>query len=149
MPFNLNFRPTIGYRYNDYLAAEAGYLNAINDSHAAHGEFGSDELQIYSFDIAAKGFIPFESGFSLFGKAGLALTHQYVYNQIYISSPAPRINSVSNQIQPILGAGFAYNFTRNFATELSYTYYSSTGSIGNMSLIAFGLTYTFNKDSDS
>lgn len=152
---HLSFSPTIGYRFNDYLALEGGFLSAASDSNTNKGEFGGinsphvylgpDELKIYSFDAVLKGIVPFESGFSIFAKGGLAYTHQYVFNQVFANDTRPEFTTrkTTNRIQPVVGAGVSYNFTKNFATELSYNYYVPSGNIGKISAVELGLTYTF------
>lgn len=149
---HMSLSPTIGYRINDYLAVEGGFLYAANDSHSGENysvndtrPFGPDALKIYSFDAVIKGIVPFESGFSLFAKGGLAYTHQYVFNQEFanITDPGFITKKTSNHFQPVVGAGVSYNFTKNFATELSYNYYVPTANIGKISAIELGLTYTF------
>lgn len=143
--FSFGLRPTVGYRFNDYLALEGGYLNATDEKFTpkANDDLGPDEIHIYSFDLAVKGIIPFESGFSLFAKTGLAYTHQYVYNKVFISDLEPLVDKTSNRLQPLVGVGLSYNFTKKFASELSYTYYVPSNDIGKISMVALGLTYSF------
>jgi opacity protein-like surface antigen len=135
-------RPYVGYRFNDNFALEAAYNNIENSSHHANNGWGPDALRIYSFDFSAKAIAPFESGVSLFAKTGFAVTHQYVYNVVFEGS-APLVNQTSDRVQPLLGAGISYNFTPNLATDLSYTKYFANGPIGDMDMVAVGLTYTF------
>lgn len=152
---HMSLSPTVGYRFNDYLAVEGGFLYAANNSNSGQNysvdntrPWGPDELKIYSFDAVVKGIVPFESGFSLFAKGGLAYTHQYVFNQVFanITDPEFVTKKTSNHFQPVVGAGVSYNFTKNFATELSYNYYVPTSNIGKISAIELGLTYTFGGD---
>ncbi len=136
-------RPLIGYRYNDYLAVEGGYNDIVNENRGAHNIWGPDALRIYTYDLSAKGIYPFESGFSVFAKGGLAYTHQYVYNLVFVSDTTPAANSPTNRIQPLIGVGVSYNITKNLATDIAASYYFRSGSIGSITLLGLGVAYTF------
>ena len=135
-------RPIVGYRFNDYLALEAGYSDIENENRNGNAYWGPDRLRIYSYDLSGKAILPFQSGFSLFAKGGLALTHQYVYNVVYAGGK-PIANDTTNRIQPLVGAGMSYNITKNLATEFYASYNFPSGSIGGIEMIGLGVTYTF------
>jgi opacity protein-like surface antigen len=145
-------RPYIGYRFTDYIALELGYNDITNQNNSVSGgsgmfTFGPDHYRLYNIDLAGKLIMPFESGFSVFGKAGLAYTHQDVYNQTFVGS-TPSVDTESNQVQPLVGVGVSYNFTKNFASDFSYTYYAPAGLVGRMNMLALGLSYTFGHSSE-
>lgn len=135
-------RPYLGYRFNDYLALEAGYNDIENESRNGNATWGPDRLRIYTYDLAAKGIVPFENGFSLFAKGGVGLTHQYVYNVVYTGNP-PTTNYTTNRFQPLVGVGASYNYSKNFATDFSINQYFPSGSVGAISMVEIGLSYTF------
>ena len=135
-------RPYVGYRFNDYLALEAGYNDIENESRSGNNYWGPDRLRIYTYDLAAKGIVPFENGFSLFAKSGLGLTHQYVYNIIRVGQ-LPSTDYTTNRFQPLLGVGASYNFNKNVATQLSVSYYFRSGDIGAIQMTSLGVSYTF------
>lgn len=135
-------RPIIGYRFNDYLALEAGYNDIENENRNGNAYWGPDRLRIYSYDLAGKAILPFDTGFSLFAKGGLAFTHQYVYN-VVLAGGTPIANDTTNRMQPLVGAGVSYNITKNLATEFYASYNFPSGSIGGIEMIGLGVTYTF------
>lgn len=135
-------RPYVGYRFNDYLALEAGYNDIENESRDGNDYWGPDRLRIYTFDLAAKGIVPFENGFSLFAKGGFGWTHQYVYNVVYVGQ-LPIADYTTDRIQPLFGVGTSYNFTKNFAADFSINRYLPSGQIGGISMAAIGFSYTF------
>lgn len=144
---NEMFRPVIGYRVNDYLAFEAAYNDVVNDSNSGDSVLGPDRLRIYSYDFSAKGILSFESGFSAFAKGGIALTHQYVFNQLYANnSNSVIVDSMSNRTQPLAGIGASYNFTKNISADMFYNYYFESGDIGEMRMLGIEFTYTFGKE---
>lgn len=135
-------RPYIGYRFNDYVALEAGYNDIENESSNGNATWGPDRLRVYTYDLAAKGIVPFENGFSLFAKGGVGLTHQYVYNVVFTGNP-PTTNYTTNRFQPLVGVGASYNYTKNFATDFSINQYFPSGPVGAISMVELGLSYTF------
>jgi opacity protein-like surface antigen len=158
-PISLYLQPTIGYRFNDYLAVESSYNDLRNSSNGPQKETwtdsngnellsymdGPNHYRLYFFDLDVKGIIPFENGLSLFGKAGAALTHQDAYNEPILGEP-PSVNSNTNAIQPLLGAGVSYNFTKNVAVDLTFTHLFANGSVADINTLGLGVTYTFGSD---
>lgn len=135
-------RPYVGFRFNDYLALEAGYNDIENESRNGNATWGPDRLRIYTYDLAAKGIVPFENGFSLFAKGGVGYTHQYVYDVVFTGNP-PTTNYTTNRFQPLFGVGASYNYTKNFATDFSVNHYFPSGPVGAISMVELGLSYTF------
>ncbi|HTM64602.1 MAG TPA: outer membrane beta-barrel protein [Gammaproteobacteria bacterium] len=135
-------RPVIGYRFNDYVALEGGYNDIINENRSGNSFWGPDKLRIYSYDLSGKAILPLANGFSIFGKGGLAYTHQYVYNVVFTGS-APTADYTANRIQPLLGAGVSYNISKNLAAEMSASYYFKNGPVSAIEMIGIGAIYTF------
>lgn len=138
LPITLSLRPYAGYQFNDFLAVEAGFDGLAYDK--SESNIGPDEYQLYAFDVAGKLIIPFKSGFSLFGKLGVAFTHQYVYNVVYNNVVA---NDVTNSILPLFGAGISYNFTQQSAVQLSAARALGNRGIRNIDMVTMGFNYTF------
>ncbi len=136
------FRPFAGFRFNDYFAVEGSY-NDIEDSKSNGGNFwGPDHYRLYSYDLAGKLIAPFKNNFSLFGKAGVAYTHQDVFNQTFTNGPI-MANTNTNVVQPLLGIGVNYNFTPKIAADVGFTHLFKHGSIGDINMLGMGLSYTF------
>ena len=136
------FRPVGGYRFNDNVALEAGYNDVVNQSDGGNAIVGANKLRIYTFDLAVKLIRPYRNCWSLFAKAGLGYTRQYVYHVVTTGS-SPIANYANNRLQALAGAGVSYNISRNLAAELSASYYFRSGAIGAMELATIGMTYTF------
>lgn len=134
-------RPVVGYRFNDYVAVEGGYNDVVNKTNAGNSVVGDDKLRIYTFDLACKLIRPYANGFSLFGKLGLGYTRMTVFNQPLLANP-PTVNYANNRAQGLMGAGISYNINKNFAVDLSGSYYFRSKQIVAMELGAVGLTYT-------
>lgn len=139
VPIGLSWRPCAGYRINDYVALEAGY-NYL--AHAAGvSSLGPDEYELYAFDVAGKVIYPFESGFSIFSKFGVAVAHQYTFNQNTFFNIDYR-KSVT-RVLPLIGAGASYNFNQQAALEMSVSRAFGNGNIRNIDMVNVGLSYTF------
>ncbi len=143
-------RPYVGFRFNDYVAVEGGYTRIKNNSHGVNGEWGADHYYLYTIDLEAKFIKPFYNGLSVFGKVGGAITHQDVFNQMYADNPNTiTVDTNSTQLQPLLGIGVSYNFTKNLATDLSFTYQFRSGKIDKIQMLGLGLSYTFGPSSEA
>lgn len=135
-------RPYAGYRFNDYVAAEVAYDDVAADSEPVPNIFGAGHFRLYGADATAKLIYPMDNGFSVLGKAGLAYMHQSTYNVIGTNT-MPNIDRTCNAILPVIGAGASYNFDQHFATNLNFTYILSNSTIGPISMLGLGLSYTF------
>ena len=127
-----------GYSFNQYLGAELGYTEFAN---ASYGN-GITSKNNYAIDVAAKGTMPLEGGFSLFGKLGLASVHHK------LNVPAGTTPAVSNtgsfsRYAPYLGAGASYQVSENVAANLQVTGTTKQGPVPGMYLVAAGLTFNF------
>lgn len=139
---NTYIRPYLGYHFNNYLAVEGGYDDLEDDSFNGDAVYGPDHYRLYGVDLAAKLIYPFETGFSVFGKLGVGIMHQNVFNQTYVNSTV-WADSVSTRVMPLAGIGGSYNFTKNVAMDLSYMHMFKTGNIGEINIVGLGASYTF------
>jgi len=66
------FRITIGWRFNDYFAVEAGYNNFGQFEQTVDVEGAPTEVSLKAdgFTLGGLGYVPLSDRFSLFGRAG-------------------------------------------------------------------------------
>lgn len=150
---DFSFMPIIGYRFNDYFALEAAYNDISNDNNipgenesATNFEGvakGPDHYRLWSTSLAAKFIHPWSSGWSVYGKAGAAVTHQDDYNLIDAVDTKPAIDSTTTHVQPLAGGGVTYNFTQDTAVDFGYTRQFQEGVTPQISVLSVGLDYTF------
>ncbi len=137
-----------GFQFNDYFAAELGYIHfpnaSFNNSVTGFNTLGMSTVNSSTLtstenaiDIMLKGMIPFGGGFGGYAKIGGA----YVFNKFTISlngvSSNPTAtnfqnisgNGTNDQFKPIGAVGLTYDFNDNVVMDLSYTYLF--GSSGN------------------
>ena len=117
---SLGLNANLGYQFNRYLAAEAGYT--------AYG-IGETGGIVNGVDAAAKFILPFqigESDFSVFAKLGVA----------------DLFKGGDNSVTPLAGIGAAYAITPNL--DLNVQAQGVTEGFFSLGLLSTGLTYHFN-----
>lgn len=128
-----------GYRFNRYVAAEAGYLYFPR----VKIDFDDVNSTVHSSAvyIAGKGILPINDSFDVFAKAGAGLT----FTSASADASGLTITASSHQhpIIPIYGVGADYNINQNLAITVQ-----GIGTIGvqdfpSTYMGTAGLTYTF------
>lgn len=146
-------RGYVGYQFNQNAALEAGYSRFHNatakasssspvESFSTNGTIKTD-----AFDIVGKGIIPIQNGFSVYGKAGLALLRATgSVNGTDSVSGAFRANDSARHIYPTFGLGAAYDVTKNLVADVSWMRIQKTGSstkLQSTDMFGAGLAYNF------
>lgn len=136
--------PVLGYRFNQHFAIEANYMSLADDYRAGDESDGSDRYRLWTANLALKALLPLtNSGWSLYGKGGFAVTHQDVYNYWFSDDTTPLIDSNTTRLQPLVGFGAMYNFTNSVAIDLGYTHQFQNGVTPQIGSVAVGIDYTF------
>jgi hypothetical protein len=107
-----------GYKINDYFGIEAGY--------ALFSKIKCKDSN-YFFDAALKGILPFDSGFSVFGKAGMAEAHS-------VDTYKPAV---------YLGIGLGYDFTPKLEGTVQIFTTTENDIVPAMYAGTIGLTFLF------
>ena len=132
----------LGYVIDKNWDAEIGYNNFGKIKYSDPSESGSLKTQtIYAAGI---GKLPITEAFSAFGKAGVAFN----YSKASIDGTPYRSSKTNTAL--LLGAGLSYQFTKELAATLDYTYYgkgkvafgSETGDF-KIDQVSAGLKYYF------
>ena len=130
----------LGYVIDKNWDAEIGYTHfGTVKSTGLSPEVSLKTQTIYAAGI---GKLPITEAFSVFGKAGLAFN----YSKVSIDG-TPYSSSETNP-SLLLGAGLSYQFTKEIAATLDYTYYG-TGKVANnapdfkLDQVSLGLKYNF------
>jgi len=122
-----------GYQFNKYIAAEAGYIQFANTK--ASGLGLSQTIKTHAFDVVAKGILPINNQFELFGKAGLARISAKSSGDIKGSASATR---------PIAAIGASYFVTKSLSIDASFTRIFKGGNFDtNGDLAGVGVSYHF------
>jgi OOP family OmpA-OmpF porin len=127
-----------GYEFNQNIGAELGYMRFSN----ATVKHESGDIQTYAVDIAAKGMMPLQNGFGVYGKLGVA----YLNENFGISNGNSRVSFSEGKVYPELGVGVSYDFSQQLSTDLSYTRIQKTsnGNLNSTDFVGLGLSYHFN-----
>lgn len=135
-------RVNIGYDFNQYFAAEAGYSYFSNKPNV--GNFSGGNISTQAFDLYGKVKFPFVDGVRLFAKLGAGWLLMSSTIPIYQS-----YNHNANNINVAFGAGVEYSITKNIIAGLEWsriTGFSGASNVGrnyipNADAFMIGLRY--------
>jgi OOP family OmpA-OmpF porin len=134
----------LGYSIDKNWDAEIGYTNFGTVKYSDPDPSQSGSLKTQTIYAAGIGKLPITDTFSVFGKAGVAFN----YSKATIDG-TPYSSSKTNTAL-LLGAGLNYQFTKELAATLDYTYYGKGkitfgGETGDFKLdqVSAGLKYYF------
>jgi OOP family OmpA-OmpF porin len=139
-----------GYRFNPYLAVEAGYIDFGKAKYQADYTGGSAHgtLKAGGLDVVGLVSLPVNDNFSVFGKAGLVAAK--VKSNLVASAPANLASGSAseNVVRPLLGVGARYKLTENVDLRADYDYVNSLGKSDktgkmNANLFSLGVAYNF------
>ena len=123
-----------GYQFNRYVAAEIGWIDFGNynlNGTAVSGGTSvavSETDKISAFTLAAVGTIPINQTFSVFGKAGIAVSQDKESCTISGSTCASASDSAT---KPMFGIGGEMNASQNVGLRLEYDQYNNIGNSNN------------------
>jgi OOP family OmpA-OmpF porin len=130
----------LGYVIDKNWDAEIGYTHfgtaKLKDT---DGQISLKTQTIYAAGI---GKLPITDAFSVFGKAGLA------FNYSKASADGTPYSSSKTNTALLLGAGLSYQFTKEIAAIIDYTYYGkgktvNEGTEFKLDQVSLGLKYNF------
>lgn len=144
------WRLQLGYRFNDYLAMEGGYIDLGKAKYRAGytGGGASGSLQAGGPDILALAMVPVGSRFSLYGEAGAI--DAKIKSELSATGPGAAASGSDNRsrVRPIFGLGALYNFTDAMRLRVGYERINNLGDrnlLGSMDMNVYsaGLSYRF------
>jgi len=139
-----------GYRFNPYLAIEAGYIDFGTAKYKANYAGGSahGSLKAGGVDVVGLASLPLNDNFSVFGKAGLVYAN--VKSSLTASDPAALAsdNNSTRVVRPLLGVGANYKITQNVDLRADFDHVSGLGKSSttgkmNDNMFSLGLAYNF------
>ena len=163
-----------GYNFSKNFGLEASYNHYADSDYATtqssiNSLGGSDataqaklEFKIHTYDIVAKGYLPFENGFELFARAGASYVIQKVnysndsggsfvvpVNNDELATPSFG-NTTTKRIRPTVGLGAGFNFTKNWELSFAWNHVFGSGNlksdssaIADLDMITLDITYSF------
>lgn len=132
----------LGYSFDKTWDVELGYIHFGDGKHSetVGGTTSSLKMKTQSIYLAGIGNLPVTDAFSVFGKLGIAVNQSKATGTI-----GTVVESEDNtKVQGLIGAGLNYQFTKELAGQIDYTYFGkvSDGDI-KLSLMSVGLRYGF------
>jgi OOP family OmpA-OmpF porin len=121
-----------GYQFNANLALEAGYTDlgkfrgTTTITAPAAGLATGKWKAISPLNLAVVGTYPVKDRLSVMGKLGLAVT------KVTVSITPPAAASLAaTRVQPLLGVGLKYDFTKAFAVRAEFERFNNVGDGSN------------------
>lgn len=139
-----------GYRFNEYLAIEGGYIDFGKAKYKADYTGGNAQgsLKAGGLDVAALFSAPLSDSFSVFAKAGIVAAK--VKSTLLAGAPADLATSKvsTNVIAPLLGVGASYKLTQNVDLRADFDHVNGLGKsskTGKMddNIFSLGAVYNF------
>lgn len=139
-----------GYRFNPYVAVEAGYIDFGKTKYSASYSGGSAQgsLKAGGVDVVGLLSLPVNDSFSVFGKAGVVAAK--VESSLTAGAPASLASGSDSEhvTRPLLGVGALYKLTDNIDLRADYDHVSGLGKTdktGKMdaNLFSLGVAYNF------
>lgn len=137
---NLN----VGYKLMPFAGIEIGYTYYSSTTIKASGvKAGTDKH--YSYDIAAKGILPFSNtGFELFAKLGAARSSsQLRVNNATAAASVGLAASTHSAVGYYMGLGGQYYFMPEFALVAQWQRAVGDSKTGTLDLYSAGLSFLF------
>ena len=138
-----------GYRFNQNLAIEAGFIDFGKDKYTATYAGGSAQGKVKAsgVDVAAILSLPVTDSLSVFGKAGVVAAR--VKSSLVAEAPASAASNSSsvNVVRPLLGVGASYKLSENVDLRADFDHVSGLGKVAtgkmNDNMFSVGVGYNF------
>lgn len=136
-----------GYRFNQNLAVEAGYIDFGEAKYSAAytGGTAKGKLKAGGVDVAAVLSLPVADSFSVFGKAGVVAAR--VKKTLSADALAVESSTSTNVVRPLFGVGASYKLTQNVDLRADFDHVSDLGKTAsgkmNDNMVSLGLGYNF------
>jgi OmpA-OmpF porin, OOP family len=141
----------IGYRFNNYVGMEVGYVNLGQADYVA-SITGTDEVVSRRFEssgptLSAVGFFPVGS-FDIHARAGIIYADTRVRDRDELTTTGEflSIEAKSSSTDLMAGVGAAWNIGQNFALRVEYTKYFDVGDEDqtgerDVDVVSFGVLF--------
>ena len=136
-----------GYRFNQNLAIEAGFIDFGEAKYSAtySGGTAQGKLKAAGVDVAAVLSLPVTDSFSVFGKAGIVAAR--VKSTLTADALAVNGSTSTNVVRPLLGLGASYKLTQNVDLRADFDHVSGLGKTAtgkmNDNMVSLGVGYNF------
>lgn len=142
------WRLQAGYRFNDYFALEAGYIDFGKAKyHATYaGGTANGDLEAGGVDVVALVSAPIDDSFSVFGKVGVV--DAKVKSTLSASLAGANGSSSATVARPLIGFGAAYKLAPQVSLRADFDHVSGLGKSGttgklNSNMMSIGVAYNF------
>ncbi len=130
-----------GYEFDKTWGVEAGYTDFGSKSFTFNGSNGASQVATdsHAFYVAAKATAPINEQFSVFGKLGVASTHDNISGDVQSNFQGDSKTGLYASI------GGQYAINKNVALTAELEHYGQSADFGRKAdALAFGARYSFN-----
>ena len=138
----------VGGQYNPFAAVELGFTHyapsTFNVTAPTSTLTGNPQIRTIAIDLVGKGIFPVgNSGFGIFGKAGLAAASQSKSGSLQVNSLGQPISGQGNKTSAnlIYGLGVSYDVTQSWVADLTWSQIKAAGGIPTSTFLALGFSY--------
>jgi len=124
--YKINGNIAFELAYQDYGETDDVYIDDFSDTI-------NDKVSSSAFNIGAKGIVPFDSGFSLYGRIGLSFWGIDI-KETDSSLPGEELKVDDSGNDYYYGLGFQYDITPQFVIGTEYTITEMDVSVLNLSI---------------
>jgi OOP family OmpA-OmpF porin len=135
-----------GYQLNENFGLEAGYtkFHDVNID-TIYDEDVDVKLKSYAVDVVAKGTIPLQNNFGLFGKLGVAYLNESLDESTTNNGDMINGGVSISKVLPTFGAGISYDINKNVVADVSWMRIQAVGDtrLNSTDTAMLGLSYHF------
>jgi OmpA-like transmembrane domain len=141
-----------GYQFNQTWAIDVGYTKFTSGTITANNPAlgvasGSFNINTYAIEVLAKGIIPLENGFEIYGKLGPSYLRENSTFEGTTTPPPMAIHdgATLNKIFPTVAVGATFNFNLNLGVDISAMHIQHVGNnnLHSADFVGAGLVYFF------
>ncbi len=137
-----------GHTFTQNFGVEVGYMHFGNWSGTTTTgtQTTKESFRAQSLYAALVGIMPLHDSFSLFGKLGASVNHsewKSALTDTTLPGIVDREKSSKTEVQPMVGVGAAYHFTKQIAATVEYQYFGEVEGDVKLSAWTLGLKYGF------
>ncbi len=130
-----------GYQYNQYVAAEMGYMY-LPEVKGEYGGIANVTFNQQIIDLMVKGMYPVGNDIDLVGKAGYAAVFRSEEDG-HVADFTVRLHNGDTKYVPVLGGGADYHITKNVIADVTYLHYFKNGDLPATDFGGAGVSYLF------
>jgi OOP family OmpA-OmpF porin len=142
------YKLQVGYRFNDYVAVEGGYVDLGKMKFSLSSPIGGikAESKASGINLAAVGFMPLDPSFSVFAKAGIINAKVKMKASSSVIGETFNESGSERSTRPMFGLGAVYSLSKTVDLRVEYEWFNKLrfdDSKTNVDMISAGVAIKF------